>query len=134
MFESFKAGLIDYRDETNTTRWINGYDFPALARRPREARAIAARACRAAWKASPSIRADRSFRDIRVREALATMFDFEWVNANLFAGLYTRTVSFFDNSELASTGHPASDAERAFSRRFPAPCGPTSSRDAGGPY
>ena len=59
------------------------------------------------------------FSDVRVREALATMFDFEWVNANLFAGLYTRTVSFFDNSELASTGRPASDGERALLAAFP---------------
>ena len=52
------------------------------------------------------------FKDRRVREALAIMFDFEWINHNLFDDLYTRTISFFDNSDLASTGKPASAEER----------------------
>jgi peptide/nickel transport system substrate-binding protein len=59
------------------------------------------------------------FDDIRVREALGMMFDFEWINPNLFAGLYTRTKSFFDDSEFASTGRPASPAERALLASFP---------------
>ena len=53
------------------------------------------------------------FSDIRLREALGMMFDFEWVNANLYSGLYTRTKSFFDESELSSSGRPASEEERA---------------------
>ena len=59
------------------------------------------------------------FKDVRLREALAMMFDFEWINANLYSGLYTRTKSFFDQSELASTGRPASEAERALLSPFP---------------
>ena len=47
------------------------------------------------------------------------MFDFEWINANLYAGLYKRTKSFFDDSELASTGRPADAAERALLAPFP---------------
>ena len=46
------------------------------------------------------------FQDPRVREALAYGFDFEWSNKNLFYGAYTRTRSYFDNSELAATGVP----------------------------
>ena len=46
------------------------------------------------------------FADRRVREALAHAFDFEWTNATLFHGLYTRTESHFANSELAATGTP----------------------------
>jgi microcin C transport system substrate-binding protein len=41
-----------------------------------------------------------------VREALAYAFDFEWSNKNLFYGQYTRTNSYFSNSELASRGLP----------------------------
>ena len=41
-----------------------------------------------------------------MREALAYAFDFEWSNKNLFYGAYTRTRSYFDNSELAATGVP----------------------------
>jgi microcin C transport system substrate-binding protein len=47
------------------------------------------------------------FTDRRVREALGLMFDFEWMNANLFYGSYTRTTSYFSNSELASSGLPS---------------------------
>ena len=46
------------------------------------------------------------FQDPRVREALAYAFDFEWSNKNLFYGLYHRTRSYFDNSDLAATGLP----------------------------
>jgi microcin C transport system substrate-binding protein len=42
-----------------------------------------------------------------VREALAYAFDFEWTNKNLFYGQYTRTASYFSNSELASHGPPS---------------------------
>jgi microcin C transport system substrate-binding protein len=47
------------------------------------------------------------FRDPRVREALGNAFDFEWTNAHLFYGAYTRTVSYFSNSELAAPDAPA---------------------------
>ncbi len=46
------------------------------------------------------------FRDPRVREALGYLFDFEWTNKNLFYGAYTRTESYFSNSDLASSGLP----------------------------
>jgi len=59
------------------------------------------------------------FENIRVREALGLLFDFEWINANLYNGLYKRTKSFFDDSELASTGRPADAAELALLAPFP---------------
>ncbi len=54
-----------------------------------------------------------------VGESLAIMFDFEWINHNLFDDLYTRTISFFDNSDLASSGAAASLAERALIAPYP---------------
>ncbi len=118
LFEAFKAGLLDYRDETSTTRWSTGYDFPA---------AQDGRVLREALKnESPKglegfvFNTRRSmFRDKRLREALGMMFDFEWVNANLYSGLYTRTQSFFDESELSSHGRPANARERALLAPFP---------------
>ena len=59
------------------------------------------------------------FADVRVREALASMFDFEWINANLFAGAYKRSEGFFDDSELSSIGRPASARERELLAPFP---------------
>lgn len=112
MFESFKAGLIDYRVEGNPTRWKTGYNFPAVRDgrvKKEELRVGTPRGMEGfAFNTRRSL-----FKDVRVREALAIMFDFEWINHNLFDDLYTRTISFFDNSDLASTGKPASAEERA---------------------
>ena len=118
LFESFKAGLIDYRDETSSARWATGYDFPAL----REGRVIKEElplgTPRGLEGFAFNTRHDM-FADVRVREALAMMFDFEWINTNLFGGLYTRTKSFFDNSDFSSIGKPASAEERTLLAPFP---------------
>jgi peptide/nickel transport system substrate-binding protein len=59
------------------------------------------------------------FADIRVREALGLLFDFEWVNRNLFHGVYRRAGSFFSDSELSALGVPADARERALLAAFP---------------
>jgi peptide/nickel transport system substrate-binding protein len=59
------------------------------------------------------------FADRRVREALILLFDFEWLNKNLFHGLYERTQSYFDGSELSSHGRPADARERELLAPFP---------------
>ena len=72
------------------------------------------------------------FADVRVREALGDMFDFGWVNRNLYGGLYRRTASFFADSPLASTGRPADAARaRACSPPTPARSAPTCSTAPG---
>ena len=55
-----------------------------------------------------NIRKDK-FKDRRVRKALSYAFDFEWSNKNLFFDAYKRTDSFFENSELASSGLPSKE-------------------------
>ena len=47
------------------------------------------------------------FKNRNVRKALTYAFDFEWSNKNLFYNAYTRTKSFFDNSELSSQSYPS---------------------------
>ena len=59
------------------------------------------------------------FRDVRVREAIATLFDFEWTNQNIFFGLYRRSASYFQGSELSALGRPADERERALLKPFP---------------
>ena len=59
------------------------------------------------------------FADVRMREAIALLFDFEWINKNFFFGLQKRTASYFEGSELSSVGRPASAAERALLAPFP---------------
>ncbi len=118
LYEAFKAGLVDYRDETNPSRWRNGYDFPAI----RDGRMKIERGALGLPKGLQGFAFNTRrplFRDVRVREALATMFDFEWINVNLFGGLYKRTKSFFDDSELSSIGRHASPRERELLARWP---------------
>jgi peptide/nickel transport system substrate-binding protein len=59
------------------------------------------------------------FADIRVREAIALLFDFEWINHNLFFDLYQRSGSYFEGSELSALGRPAAALERALLAPFP---------------
>jgi peptide/nickel transport system substrate-binding protein len=118
LFEAFKAGLLDYRDETSTTRWTTSYDFPALREGRVVKEALRNRSPKGMEGFAFNLRRNL-FRDIRLREALGMMFDFEWINANFYSGLYTRTKSFFDESELSSSGRPASAAERALLAPFP---------------
>ena len=51
------------------------------------------------------------FKDRRVREALAMVFDFEWTNKNYMYGSYERTHSVFQNSDMMANGKPAAKAE-----------------------
>lgn len=118
LFEAFKAGLYDYRLETDPTRWARGYDFNAV----REGRVRKESVPFGLPKGMDGFAFNTRralFSDIRVREALGLMFDFEWVNANLFGGLYTRTKSFFDESDLASVGRAATPRERELLAPFP---------------
>ena len=118
MFEAFRAGLLDFREETSPARWTSSYDFPAI----RDGRDIHEALPIGGPKGMTGFVFNLRrglFDDIRVREALGLVFDFEWINANLYDGLLTRTKSFFDDSDLASTGRPASADERALLAPFP---------------
>lgn len=42
-----------------------------------------------------------------MRQALSLLLDYEWTNKQLFNGAYTRTGSYFDNSEMAAHGLPS---------------------------
>jgi peptide/nickel transport system substrate-binding protein len=118
MFEAFKAGLYDFRIEGDPSRWATGYDIPAV----RSGRIV---------RESVPIRLPKGmngfvfntrralFADPRVREALGYLFDFDWVNRNLFFGLLTRSDSYFAGSDLSSAGRPVDDRERMLLTPFP---------------
>lgn len=117
-FEAFKAGLYDLRVEQDPRRWQADYDFPAL----REGRIVKESFADALPKAASDFVFNTRrpmFADIRVREAIALLLDFEWVNRNLFYGLYQRSASFFDDSELSAYHRPAGKRERALLAPFP---------------
>jgi len=118
LFEAFKAGLIDAREESEPKRWLSGYDFAARRDGRVAVEALPLGGPKGLQGFAFNTRREK-LADPRLREALAMMFDFEWINAHLFSNLYTRTKSFFDESELSSSGRPASAAERALLAPFP---------------
>lgn len=104
-FEAFKAGNLSLRREWDAGKWATGYDFPAVKDgrvtmdalphgRPEKVRSFIFNSRRA------------PFDDIKVRQALNLLFDFEWVNKNIFHGQYKRINSYFPNSELAAPDAP----------------------------
>lgn len=118
MFEAFKKGLVDVLIDENSGRWANQYNFPAVTRgdivkdtfrlqMPSGMLGIVLNTRRPVFQ-------NRDF-----RAGLGDMFDFEWVNRNLLSGAFTRTKSFYDNSELSSFDRPASEGEKALLAPFP---------------
>ncbi|WP_457936981.1 extracellular solute-binding protein [Mesorhizobium sp. 10J20-29] len=118
MFESFKKGNTDIHVESDTGRWESGYDFPAATDGRVVKETFVSRLPSGMYGFVLNTRRD-VFKDRAVRAALANLFDFEWANQNLYSGAYTRTRSYFDGSDLASTGVPASAEEKALLAPFP---------------
>ena len=116
--EAFKRGLFDLRTETDPGHWTSAYDFPAL----RDGRVVKEAFPTGMPKASSFFVFNTRrpiFTDIRVREAISMLFDFEWANHNLFFDLFRRTGSYFEGSELSVRGRPADARERALLAPFP---------------
>ena len=104
--EAFKAGEYDFRLENSSKAWATAYKSPALKAGWIKKQLI--RHYNAAGMQGFAMNLRRPlFKDPRVRQALAYAFDFEWSNKSLFYGQYTRSKSYFDNSDLASTGLPS---------------------------
>ena len=118
LFEAFKGGLYDIRSEDNPTRWVTGYDFPRMLDGRVVKDAIPVRTPKGMAGLVFNTRKP-IFDDIRTREALGYLFDFEWVNTVLFEGVYKRTGSYFEGSDLASSGKPASIGELALLAPYP---------------
>jgi microcin C transport system substrate-binding protein len=107
--EAFKAGQYDIRVENNAKEWATAYDSPALSQGLIKKEEITNEQPTGMQGFLFNTRRE-IFKDPRVRQALGYAFDFEWTNQTLFYGAYTRTESYFSNSELASDGLP-SEAE-----------------------
>ncbi|UST97420.1 extracellular solute-binding protein [Pseudomonas siliginis] len=104
-FEAFKAGEFDIYIEHQAKNWVNGYNFPAVRRGevikaqiphqiPTQTQGLFMNSRRA------------TFADVKTREALGLMFDFEWTNRALFSDAYKRTSSYYPNSEFTASGLP----------------------------
>jgi len=116
-FEAFKRGLYDYRVEPEPLRWHDGYDFAAVRngeviretadiKMPQPSQFLVFNTRRAV------------FSDIRVRQALTLLFDFEWINRNYFFRLYGRSGGFYAGSELSAYGRAPDARERELLKPF----------------
>ncbi len=103
--EAFKADQYDWRDENNSKNWATAYNVPAVKRGDIVLEKFYLKNARGMQGFVFNLRREK-FADPRVREAFNYAYDFEWANANLFHGQYTRSKSYFNNSELAATGLP----------------------------
>ncbi len=111
LFEAFKAGQIDARSESNPAYWAERYNIAAV----KDGRIIKGEfeiGLPAGMNALVFNTRREIFKDKRVRKALIQIFDFEWINRNLFTELYQRTQSYFARSALASTGVPTDEREK----------------------
>ena len=103
--QAFKAGQIDFRNENIAKNWATGYEFPAVAKGLVKRELFRHRLPTGMQGFFMNTRR-AVFSDVRVRHAMAEVFDFEWLNRNLFYSAYERTLSYFSNSDLASSGLP----------------------------
>lgn len=107
-FEGFKAGEYDFHREFSSRNWARQYygrnfDNGTLLKKAFE-------------NGNPSdyqgfvfnLRKDK-FKDVRVRQAIGLAYDFEWLNRQMFYGLYTRVQGWFPNSEFHAEGLPKPD-------------------------
>ncbi|GAB4229766.1 MAG: extracellular solute-binding protein [Methyloligellaceae bacterium] len=115
-FEGLKAGVYDFREEFTSKTWKTEYDIPQV--RSGRLKLLTLPDKRPSGAQGFFINTRRpKFADRRVRKALDHAFDFEWTNRNQFYGLYKRTESFFENSDMKAVGAPSA-AELALLEPF----------------
>jgi microcin C transport system substrate-binding protein len=110
-FEAFKKGEITFRQEFTSKTWATEYGFPAIAN-GQVVKTIVPGERQADFQALYFNTRRPQFADPLTRRAIGLAFDFEWINANLFYGLYERSYSYFQSSEFEAAG-PPSPAELA---------------------
>jgi microcin C transport system substrate-binding protein len=103
--QAFKAGDYGFREEFTSKSWARGYDFPAVDKKWVKLESIPNLAPAPRQYFVLNLRRNK-FKDARVREAFGLAFDFAWTNKNLFYGLYDRTLSIFQNSDMAARALP----------------------------
>ncbi|MBX3570259.1 MAG: ABC transporter substrate-binding protein [Rhizobiaceae bacterium] len=118
MFEAFKKGICSVYAESDPVKRLRDFDFPALQDGSVVAETFDTGIPPVVTGFLFNTRRPL-FADVRVRRALAMLYDFEWANKNLFDSQFERTASFWQGSELSALGVPASDRERALLAPYP---------------
>lgn len=103
--QAFLAGEYMIRSEHSSRDWNTAYDTPAVQRGDIQKEFMPDN-LPTGMQAYVLNARNPLFADQRVRRALQYGLDFQWLNRAMFYGAYSRTTSFFANSELAATGIP----------------------------
>ena len=110
LFEAFKKGEVDIYPEGSATKWARAYDFPAVRSGDVIKETFKPKTPSGMLGFVFNTRRPM-FNNVKLRQGLALVFDFEWVNKNLFDNAYTRTQSYWQNSSLSFLGVAADDRE-----------------------
>lgn len=105
LLEAFKADQVDFRSENVARNWATAYDFPARDEGKVVLETFPILSSGRMQAFVPNLRQER-FQDPRVRRALNLALDFEDINRTIFFNAYERIDSFFEGTELASSGLP----------------------------
>jgi microcin C transport system substrate-binding protein len=103
--EGFKGDQVDWRIETSAKNWATAYDFPAVKDHRVVLEEFPIQNEGRMQALAFNTRRDK-FKDMRVRQAFDYAYDFEEMNKQLFFNQYQRITSYFDGTELASSGLP----------------------------
>ncbi|MFA1623211.1 extracellular solute-binding protein [Rhizobium mongolense] len=110
LFEAFKKGDIDVYPDGSPGHWATAYNFPAVSSGAVIKDTFQSKLPSGMFGFVFNTRRPL-FANIKVREGLSLIFDFEWANKTLYSGAYKRTQSFWQNSKLSSFGVPADARE-----------------------
>lgn len=110
-FEAFKAGEYDLHEENIAKNWATLYNGPNFDQGYIKKEEIPHDIPQGMQAFVYNIQRP-IFSDRRVREALGYALDFEWMNANLFYGQYTRTRSYFQNTKYEAKGLPGPEERK----------------------
>lgn len=119
MFEAFKGGLLNTMRETNIQKWNTQYDFPA-AQSGDVIKSIIPHQRPSGMTGLVMNTRRPVFQDWRVREAMITAFNFEFINQTINGELQPRIASYFSNSILGMEPGPADGRVREFLEPFAA--------------
>lgn len=104
-FEAFKAGEYTFRQESSSIQWATGYDFPALDSGWVVKSTLPSGSLPGATGPVFNLLRER-FQDVRVRQAIALMYNFTWTNESLQFSLFSQRESFWQGSDLQAVGVP----------------------------
>ena len=107
-FEGLKAGEYDFLREFISRNWARQYSGKQFTSGELVKRAFENRNPGDFQGYIFNLR-NPKFQDVRVRKAIGLAMDFEWMNRQLFYGIYKRVNGYFPNSEFHAEGLPQGD-------------------------